>query len=132
MPKEYCKFCGKSCNGEYCFRHKKRKPLSAKKPSNDQRKLIMEEISSMRELFVQIWKVRPHRSEISNDNLGREPLTIFFHHILPKGKYPESAFDSENIILLTLDEHTNVENDMYRYEELNQKRNYLKLKYNIL
>lgn len=132
MSKEYCKFCGKSCYGEYCFRHKKRKLLTVKEPSNDQRRLIMEEISSMRKLFVQIWKVRPHRSEVSNDYLGKEPLIVFFHHILPKSKYPESSLDPENLILLTLDEHTNVENDMYKYEEINRRRESLKIKYEIV
>jgi len=94
-------------------------------------KLIIEEKSSMRELFLKIWKVRPHRSEVSGDNLGREPLSVFFHHILPKEKYKDAALDEENIILLTLDEHTNVENNMYRYEEVNKRRLQLKTKYNI-
>ena len=85
----------------------------------------------MREFFVSIWKKRSHRSEVSSENLGREPLSVFFHHILPKEKYKDVALDEENIILLTLDEHTNVENDMYRYEEVNKRRNYLKTKYNI-
>jgi len=39
-----------------------------------------------------------------------------------KNKYPELAYDKCNIILLTLDEHTNVEADMYRYEEVNRRR----------
>jgi hypothetical protein len=33
---------------------------------------------------------------------------------------------------LTLEEHSNVENDMYRYEEINNRRISLKEKYNIL
>ena len=85
----------------------------------------------MRDLFISVWKKRAHRSEVSDTFLGKEPLTIFFHHILPKEKYPQAAFDEENIILLTLDEHTNVENDMYRYEEVNKRRSYLKTKYDL-
>jgi len=54
---------------------------------------------------------------------------VFFHHILPKEKYPEAAYDEENIILLTLEEHDNVERDMYKYEEVNKRRDLLKLKY---
>jgi hypothetical protein len=130
MPKQFCKTCGKKCEGEYCFWHKPRKPLVANVSSLGE-KLIVEEKSSMREFFVSIWKKRPHRSEVSGDNLGKEPLSVFFHHILPKEKYKDAALDEENIILLTLDEHTNVENDMYRYEEVNKRRNYLKTKYNI-
>lgn len=85
----------------------------------------------MRELFLKIWKQRPHRSEVGGDKLGSEPLSIFFHHILPKEKYKDAALDEENIILLTLDEHSNVESDIYRYEEVNKRRNHLKIKYNL-
>jgi hypothetical protein len=85
----------------------------------------------MQEFFLKIWKKKLHYSEVSMDYLGKEPLTVFFHHILPKEKYPQAAFDEENIILLTLDEHTNVESDMYKYEEVNKRREKLKQKYEI-
>jgi hypothetical protein len=85
----------------------------------------------MRELFLSIWSKRPHRSEVSNTYLGKEPLTVFFHHILPKEKYPDTSLDEENIILLTLEEHDQVEMDMYRYDVVNQRRNYLKTKYKL-
>jgi hypothetical protein len=58
-------------------------------------------------------------------------MSTYFHHILPKEKYPEACLDEENIILLTLEEHSNVENDMYRYEEVNKRREQLKIKYNL-
>ena len=130
MPKSKCKICGNPCEGDYCFRHKPKKQMltTTKNYSN---KLIIEEKSSMREMFLKIWKQRPHKSEISGERLGTEPLSIFFHHILPKEKYKEAMLDEENIILLTLDEHANVENDIYRYEEVNKRREYLKTKYNV-
>jgi hypothetical protein len=129
--KQQCKTCGKNCEGEYCFLHKQRKPLAktgklsklAKNTSFD------DSISEMREFFVRIWNKRPHHSQVSMDYLGREPLSIFFHHILAKEKYPEASLDEENIILLTLDEHSNVENDMYKYPEVNRRRELLKIKY---
>jgi hypothetical protein len=71
----------------------------------------------------------PHYSEVSGKFLGKEPMSTYFHHILPKEKYPEACFDEENIILLTLEEHSNVESNMYRYEEVNKRRNYLFTKY---
>ena len=86
----------------------------------------------MREMFMKIWKKRLHKSEISGERLGTEPLSIFFHHILPKEKYNQAALDEENIILMTLEEHSNVENDTYRYEEVNKRREYLKEKYDLL
>lgn len=85
----------------------------------------------MKDFFLQIWRKRPHYSEVSGKWLGSEPLTIFFHHILPKEKYPGASLDEENIVLLTLEEHEQVEMDMYRFEEINLKRNYLKIKYKL-
>jgi len=131
--KAKCKTCGKNCEGEYCFRHKIRKPLVGKKldityikPKNEDN---VQQIQQMRDFFLSIWKRRLHTSEVSGTPLGKEPLHTYFHHILPKEKYPEAAFDEENIILLTLDEHTNVENDVYKYKSVNELRETLKLKY---
>lgn len=123
-----CKVCGAGADSEYCFRHKPRKPLPKSKGFSS---VILKKkpIDDMKEFFLSIWKTKPHRSEISGVSLGKEPSTAFFHHILPKSKYPEARLDEENIILLTLEEHDNVENDMYRYEEVNQRREYLLQKY---
>jgi hypothetical protein len=85
---------------------------------------IMTDITSK-----EIWKKKRHYSEVSGVYLGKEPMSTYFHHILPKEKYPEACLDEENIILLTLEEHSNVENDMYRYEEVNKRRNHLLTKY---
>jgi hypothetical protein len=135
-----CKICGKNADSEYCFKCKVRKPL----PSGRGLTSRMSGISSIkpkkavndghiiqREFFLSIWKKRPHRSEVSDTYLGQEALSTYFHHILPKEKYPEACLDKENIILLTLEEHSNVENDMYRYEEVNKRREQLLKKYNL-
>jgi len=131
-----CKTCGANAESEYCFRHKPRKPLP-KTSSGFTKKLDkpvksdeeIRQISEMREFFLQIWSKRPHHSEVSGRWLGREPLTVFFHHILSKEKYPEASLDEENIVLLTLDEHEQAELDIYRYEEINEQRKYLLNKY---
>lgn len=115
-----------------CASHKPRKPLTSKKGFNVQvYEKAMHDITIMQTFFLHIWKKRSHKSEVSSDSLGKEMLHIFFHHILSKEKYPHAKLDEENIILLTLDEHTNVENDMYKYEEVNKRREYLKKKYDI-
>jgi len=129
-----CKTCGKNAESEYCFQHKPRKKMAqcSIKHSLTTKKDINEAyLIQMREFFLNYWKKMPHYSEISGKFLGKEPLSIYFHHILPKEKYPEACLDEENIILLTLDEHTNVENNIYCYEEINNRRDYLKIKYNI-
>ena len=126
-----CKTCGKNSDGDYCFQHKPRTQLQRGiKPSLTTKKKVSDgKTHQMREMFLDIWKKRPHKSEVSGAYLGSEPMSTYFHHILPKEKYPEACLDEENIILLTLEEHSNVENDMYRYEEVNNRRNLLKLKY---
>lgn len=123
-----CKTCGKTCEKEYCFHCKPRKRIkSYRKITNEQ----VDNNIKMADLFILIWNKRRHYSEISNVYLGTEPLTIYFHHILAKNKYPEAKFDEENIIILTPDEHTNVESDLYKYPEINKRREYLITKYNL-
>ena len=86
---------------------------------------------AMQWFFLEIWKKRKHYSELSGDYLGSEALSTYFHHILPKSKYPEACLDEENIILLTWEEHDQVEMDPTRYEEVNKRREQLKQKYEI-
>ena len=86
----------------------------------------------MHTLFMHIWRKRRHKSEVSGKPLGSEALSIYFHHILPKHRYKEAAFDPDNIILMTGEEHENVEIDMYRYEEVNKRRESLLKKYNLI
>jgi len=134
-----CKTCGKKCDGEYCFQHKPRKPLAAKKgfklyvpqETIDTYEREVKKTVEMQTFFLQIWKKRPHKSEVSGESLGSEALSTYFHHILPKNKYPEATLDEENIILLTLNEHDQVESDIYRFEEVNKRREQLKKKYEI-
>ena len=133
-----CKTCGKNADSEYCFAHKARKPLSSGKGLSSKMSVISsikaknvhnDGHNQQREMFMNIWKKKRHYSEVSGVYLGKEPMSTYFHHILPKEKYPEACLDEENIILLTLEEHSNVENDMYRYEEVNKRRNHLLTKY---
>lgn len=144
-----CKVCGKNAQSEYCFLHKPKKQLQQqrmvptsklgvgkpiqKRTSKQLSKEIEKKIQTheMFEFFVDLWRKKKHYSEISGEYLGQEPLSVFFHHILPKNKYPEACFDEENIIILTLLEHEQVESDMYRYEEVNIRREKLIKKYNL-
>ncbi len=130
-----CKTCGKNADSEYCFQHKSRKPLSSGKGFSSKKTNIVnkpdkspEKRLEMLKVFLDIWKKRPHKSEVSGIYLGKEPMSTYFHHILPKEKYPDACLDEENIVLLSLEEHSNVENDMYKYEEVNKRREQLKIK----
>lgn len=120
--KENC--CRNVWSKGLCHQHQERKPfpkISRKRETSDK----------MTSFFFLIWQERPHKSEISFTDLGKEPLTIYFHHILPKNKYPQAEFDKQNIILLTFEEHEAVEADMYKYAEINKRRELLKIKYNL-
>ena len=132
-----CKVCGNNGESEYCFRHKPRKPLS--KTSSKLRNSLdktsyqgkLDSSKQMREFFLSYWKKMPHYSEISGKFLGNTCSSLYQHHILAKSKYPEACFDQENIVFLTADEHASVELDMYKYEEINKRREQLKIKYNL-
>ena len=130
--KTQCKTCGKNCEGEYCFIHKPRKRINSQDLTKDvKKKESLRNIFEMRDFFLQIWKKRVNKSEVSGEYLASEPLHVFFHHILPKEKYPEAMLEEENIILLTMWEHADVEADIYKFEEVNKRREQLKKKYEI-
>lgn len=81
--------------------------------------------------FESIWNERPHRCEVTGASLGKTPNTMYFHHILPKNKYPQFAFDKDNIIILHPNIHASVELDMYKYPEINERRLALKVNYGL-
>lgn len=133
-----CRTCGKRSEGEYCFLHKKKKFLSLGKYKLKGQTLSIpngEDVIANRlifNFFNEIWKERSHFCEITGEKIYGEMLSIYMHHILPKNKYKQAMFDKENIIILSPNIHGNVENDMYKYEEINNRRNYLLKKYNLI
>ena len=102
---------------------------SQKKRREDKKEEKEREKEMMWKVFEEIWSERPHYSEVSWTSLGKEISSVFFHHILPKSKYKEAMFDKDNIILLTWDEHSSVESNPTKYEEINKRRQKLKEKY---
>lgn len=125
MKRSLCKHEG--CNNPafskgLCRNHMQRTPLASYTRLKSRGNKEEIKVNHMHLFFKQIWDERKHRSEVSNKVLGKEPSSAFFHHILPKEKYPEMAYMKSNIILLTLEEHANVEADMYKYEEVNNRR----------
>jgi len=105
--------------------------MKRRKKSSEEIAKQQEELRKRNTFFGSIWGKRKHFSEVSGEHLGWQALTVFFHHILPKKKYPEAEWDEENIILLTWQEHDQVELDMYYYEEINKRREKLKIKYDL-
>lgn len=128
MARNNCPICGKKCFGDFCVKHKPMNPIPIRRKNKE---YVVKSSHDMLEFFHEIWKERPHKSEISGENLF-EFSSALFHHILLKEKYKEAAFDKENIILLSLAEHEHVHTNMHFNEEINKRREELKIKYNIL
>jgi len=138
-----CKYknCNKNCEKEYCFVHKPKKPLSsgkglkksfvAKPKEPDLSELIKKQIEAekLKEFFIKCWNNKPHYCEITGKYLGNQYSSLYLHHLLPKSKYKEAVYDEDNIIVLHPDIHASVELDMYRYEEINKRREQLLKKY---
>jgi len=64
------------------------------------------------EFYEEHWRACLHRCEQCDLNLGKEPLTIFFHHALPKRNYPQFRHTHENLIVLCGNCHSQAEVDI--------------------
>jgi hypothetical protein len=71
--------------------------------------------------FYLIYQIRGNVSELSDQKLYGSLSSTWFHHILPKSKYPELRYCVDNIIVLTADEHNAVENGTI-YEEVEKRK----------
>ena len=105
--------------------------LKSRPKSPEEKQQQSEDIERQWAMFMEIWEDREHYSEVSNTWLGNECKTLYMHHIWPKSKYPALKYVKWNIIQLTADEHQMVENDMYRYPEVNKRREELRKKYDL-
>lgn len=99
------------------------------------------------EMFNQIWNERPHRSEISNQQLlpyGHELWVNQFCHNLPKKLYEEFRLNKANIFLALPEEHTLYDNFIHKiigydgtiflpqWKPILDKRDELLAEYNVL
>lgn len=137
MKRKKCKH--KNCtnpvwSGGLCQNHITKKPLkkSYKVIKSGGRRVGVKHTQERYKLFMILWKKRGPKSEVSGERIYGEPSSAHFHHILPKSKYPEADLDADNIIIMTMDEHNNVENDMYKYAEVNKRREQLLKKYDLI
>lgn len=123
--KGFCRF-----HTSYSFIKKSNKPIKKiSEKSKIKKKEKTENTKKLHEWFQELWKNEPHYSEISKKWLGNENSTCFWHHILPKSLFKEAEFDRENIIRLTFEEHQEVEQNPFKFEEVNKRREKLKEKY---
>ncbi|HXP52128.1 MAG TPA: hypothetical protein VN922_19385 [Bacteroidia bacterium] len=52
-----------------------------------------------RVMHLEIWAERPHVCFVTETPLGKEPLPIYFMHVLGKGAYPNFRLEKKNIVL---------------------------------
>lgn len=86
----------------------------------------MKDSLKMKLFFYLIWDgLKEKRSEISGDYLGSKISTSFFHHIIPKSTDKKLKYCVENIVVLTSNEHIQVEGDIYKFDIVNEKRTFI-------
>lgn len=96
------------------------------------RKSMTEEESEARtdETFYQeIWEERLHQCFETHKPLTGSPLTLYFHHILPKAKYPQYRHEKWNIVILHPDVHSQVETMLDKAPRVKALTEHLKLVY---
>lgn len=148
MPKQciyenckYNQFGGGYCrNHQWCRKDKKSKPLDKKsKPLNrtpirkrsiKQTKLLGEQkLQRIQdwEFYLEIWDERDHVCFETDQYLGDEPQTLFFHHVLEKGlrRYKKYRHCKWNIVLITWQVHDQVGMDIDRCPKIKAYRDKL-------
>lgn len=58
--------------------------------------------------FRKLWETLPRYSEFSGIPF-RTFTATWYHHVLPKGRYPEFRYDERNIVRVTFEEHQELE-----------------------
>lgn len=103
----------------------KKKPLA---PEKINAKKLLREVDD--KFYEGIWNTNEHRSMISKKYLWEPINTCYFHHLLPKGikKYEKYRHCAWNILMVTPEEHTQIEVDPSRlpieqYNEFMKKWN---------
>lgn len=81
---------------------KRKKQIEADKETFEQDKIF----------YAEVWAASPHICQSCGCNLGKEPLTLFFHHLLPKARYPHLRHVPENIVIICPDCHQQTHSDL--------------------
>lgn len=79
--------------------------------------------------YAELWDDREHKCFETNVMLPHVPLNMFFHHILPKAKYPQYRHEKWNIVLLHPDVHSQVETFIDKCPRVKALTEHLKMVY---
>lgn len=81
------------------------------------------------DFYDSIWMEREHVCFETGRRLPVVPLTLYFHHILPKAKYPQYRHSKWNIVLLDVDTHSQVEAMLDKCPRVKALTEHLKIVY---
>jgi 5-methylcytosine-specific restriction endonuclease McrA len=98
----------------------KRTPLKRKK-KNSNKERWAKDVSFYKEL----WEKSNKKCQVTGTYLGLEPLTTYFHHCLPKSKYPQYRWCPWNIMILHPQVHDQVEIDIDKVPMVKERTAYL-------
>lgn len=136
MSKFKCSVCNKPSNTEQCFLHKPKKTLKKtnikiKEKSNEQKIEKKENSDKMNMFWMYCWENLPQYSEISKWKF-KDCNKMHYHHLLPKNTHPELKFSIGNILCVTQNEHTIIENDLDTFSVVKKRITEVKKNYDEL
>jgi len=65
-----------------------------------------------KDFYKEIWAASKHACQSCGVKLPKEPLTLFFHHLLPKSIYPQFRHEPSNIAILCFECHSKCETNI--------------------
>ena len=74
------------------------------------------------DFYLEIWHASPHRCQNCNCNLGRTAHNFMFHHLLEKRNYPQFRHTQENIMIVCLQCHSQIETNITFAPKAAQRR----------
>lgn len=131
--------------GKYCKYHQWCR-TDLKKPKNKTNRKAIKKVSAKKAkqnredakvtkkdhiIYREIWEERQHIDFETEEFIpGAEPLTLYFHHVLPKrakkdGGYPEFRHCKWNIILVSWETHQKAENNIDLVPKIKEYRDEL-------
>ena len=106
----------------------KRTPI--KKVSKKQQSILGErklQSNDDKAFFSEIWEEREHVDFETNKPITGEPLTLYFHHVLPKAlhRYKKYRYCKWNIVILSWETHTQAEGLLDKLPKVKAYKEYL-------
>jgi 5-methylcytosine-specific restriction endonuclease McrA len=80
--------------------------------------------------FMSIWYARLHECEICLKDLGSEPRSYMFDHLLEKSTHPNLKFEKDNIALVCLECHDKKSRGFIN-EKYQERINFVRTKFNV-